>query len=425
MKKPLQILHIEDSQEDSELVQSMLEKNGLTCDFKRVETRTDTFDELQKGSYDLILSDCSLPHFSGLGALEIAQALRPEVPFIFVSGTIGEEAAIESLRNGATDYVMKQRLTKLIPAVRRALNDAEERALVHQMQERLHEAGRLEAISTLSNGIAHDFNNILTIILGHASLLSVEYDRPERVLELTGTITEAARRASNVVKQLMAFAHKSEGVGISTDLNRWIEATLGQLNERLPSRVEILFEPAGDLPLVVVDGEKLERILDSLIANAIDSMPAGGGITLSTEVVPAASLPDLLSQVDSDTYVCMKVTDTGRGMDPETRAHVFEPFYTTKERGRGTGLGLPVVYGLMQAQNGYITVESEPGRGTEISLFFPVPKPNPRKNRAPGRGNRSYAVRGGNDPRGGGRGRRRLFYRGGSQEARLPGRDGA
>ena len=154
MKNPLYVLHIEDSEEDCELVRELLRSNGLDCEVRRVETRDQVFDSLQNESFDLILADCKLPGFSGLHALEIAHALKPEVPFVFVSGTIGEETAIESLRNGATDYVLKDRLSRLIPAVRRAMAESEERTLCRQLEQRLHEAGRLEAISTLSHGIA-------------------------------------------------------------------------------------------------------------------------------------------------------------------------------------------------------------------------------------------------------------------------------
>jgi len=198
MKQTLNILHIEDSREDSELIRQLLLKSGFECEMTRVENRPEVFDALEKNNYDLILADCKLPDFSGLRALEIAHALKPETPFVFVSGTIGEETAIESLRNGATDYVLKDRLSRLVPAVRRALAEAEERTMCRQLQQRLREAGRLEAISTLSNGIAHDFNNILTIILGHASLLTMEHENPDRVLEISGTISEAARRGISI-----------------------------------------------------------------------------------------------------------------------------------------------------------------------------------------------------------------------------------
>jgi len=376
MKQILNILHIEDSKEDSELIGQMLSNNGFQCQVTRVETGPEVFDALEKNPYDLILSDCKLPEFSGMRALEIAHALKPETPFIFVSGTIGEETAIESLRDGATDYVLKDRLSRLIPAVRRALAEAEERRMRRQLQQRLHEAGRLEAIGTLSNGIAHDFNNILTIILGHASLLTMEHENPDRVLQISGTISEAGRRGSEIVQQLLAFARKSDGHAAPIDLNRYIQAHLNALKERLPSGMDLTFEPAKDLPTVLVDASQLDCILVNLIANSIDAMSAGGRITLSTRLVPATESPDLLPELGSENYVCLTVADTGRGIDSATREHVFEPFFTTKERGRGTGLGLPVVYGLMQAHHGYVDVKSEMGNGTAISLFFPAPRPN-------------------------------------------------
>jgi signal transduction histidine kinase len=371
MKPILNILHIEDSEEDSELIRQLLLRDGLQCEITRVDTGLEVFDALEKNPYDVILADCRLPDFSGLRALEIAHALKPETPFIFVSGTIGEETAIESLRNGATDYVLKDRLSRLVPAVRRALAESEERTMCHQMQQRLREAGRLEAISTLSNGIAHDFNNILTIILGHASLLTMEYENPNRVLQISHTISEAARRGSEIVQQLLAFARKSDGHVAPIDLNRYIEAHLTALRERLPHEVDLRFEPRADLPT-----SQLDRILANLITNSLDAMCTGGHITLSTKLVPTSELPDLLPKLGSDNYVCLTLADTGKGIDSTTREHVFEPFFTTKERGHGTGLGLPVVYGLMQAQHGYVDVTSEMGQGTAVSLFFPVPEPD-------------------------------------------------
>jgi len=374
MKSSLHILHIEDSVEDCELIQNLLRKEGLKCEVSRVETRSEVFNALQNESFDLILSDCKLPAFSGLHALEIARALKPETPFVFVSGTIGEETAIESLRNGATDYVLKEHLSRLVPAVRRALAEAEEKRLCRKLQQRLHEAGRLEAISTLSNGIAHDFNNILTIILGHTSLLSTQYDKPDRVQEINETIRLAAKRASDVVQQLLAFAHKSEGHAVPTDLNRRLQESMSVLKACVPEKHELIFEPAAHLPNILVDVGQLNRILINLIVNAVDSMPTGGRITLSTTFVSVQEIPDLLPELATDYYVGLKVADTGVGMDPLIREHIFEPFYTTKERGRGTGLGLPVVYGLMQAHHGSIEVASEPGKGTTISLYFPVPQ---------------------------------------------------
>jgi signal transduction histidine kinase len=375
MKTPLRVLHIEDSEEDSILIQRLLTREGLPCEVIRVEKRSQVFDALENDSFDLILSDCKLPQFSGMHAFEIAHALKPEIPFIFVSGTIGEEAAIESLRNGATDYVLKDRLSRLGPAVRRALSETEERTLCRQLQQRLHESERLEAVCTLSHGIAHDFNNILTIILGHASLLAAEHNQPKRVLEITNVITQAARRASDVVEQLFAFAHKSNSRVMLIDLNRCVEETLGLMRPGLPSPIDLTFQPSHDLPHILADPHQLERMVINLVSNAIDSMPEGGRVVLSTRQIPTREAArDAPSPGASQEYACLQITDTGLGIDSTTRQHIFEPFYTTKERSRGTGLGLPVVYGFMQAHHGKIEVDSEPEKGTTISLFFPLPQ---------------------------------------------------
>jgi signal transduction histidine kinase len=369
---PLRILHVEDSSDDSEIVGKLLVRGEIPCAVTRVETRPALFEALEKQPFDLILSDCKLPGFSGLQALEIAHALKPDVPFIFVSGTIGEETAIESLRNGAIDYVLKDSLNRLVPAVKRALAETEERRLCRQLQQRLREAGRLEAVSTLSNGIAHDFNNILTIILGHASLLNLESERPERVVELTRTITQAAERAAEVVQQLLAFARKSEGRALPTDLNHRLLGMRPMIKGLLPERIELVADFAPGLPAVRIDLDQLERMLSNIVTNAVDAMVGPGRLVLSTRVVAATDIPDLVPELASEKYVRLSITDNGPGMDPETREHIFEPFYTTKERGRGTGLGLPVVYGLMQAHNGWVDIESARGRGTTVSLFFPV-----------------------------------------------------
>src|SRR5450631_1343762 len=191
MKSKFRILHLEDSPLDCELVYQMLVRDGIDCEIVRCDNREDFVRDLQEKNFDLIFADCSLPQFQGLDALALAREVAPGIPFIFVSGTIEEDLAIESLRNGATDYVLKDRLSRLVPAVRRALSESEERIMCRQLQQRLREAGRLEAISTLSNGIAHDFNNILTIVLGHSSLLTMEHENPDRILEISGTISEA------------------------------------------------------------------------------------------------------------------------------------------------------------------------------------------------------------------------------------------
>jgi signal transduction histidine kinase len=372
--KPLHILHVEDSPEDSELVEHLLKDNGLDCKTRRVETRRQLLEALKDSEYDIVLSDCNLPHFSGLQALELVHALRPQVPFIFVSGTIGEEAAIHSLQDGATDYVLKHRLSRLVPAVRRAMAEAEEKAMRHAMERRLRQTRQLEAIGTLAGGLAHDFNNLLQIFKMNIALLPMHADRPDEIVKIAGLLDKAVDRGTDLMQELLVFGRKTEAHLSSIDVSDRINETAEILRGALPKNINLVFQLDGDLPPLFADPGQLDRILTNLVVNARDAMPHGGSITIAAETVRFDSNTPLSWQMDDVPYLCIKLADTGTGMDEATRVHAFEPFFTTKPRGKGTGLGLSVVFGLMQVHSGLIDLQSKPGEGTVVSLFFPLPQ---------------------------------------------------
>lgn len=373
MKDTFRILHLEDSKDDCELVRQLLVNDGINCEIVRCENREQFVEDLKKKNFDLIFADCTVPQFNGHKALELVRELAPEIPFIFVSGTIDEDSAIEALRRGATDYVLKGRLSRLVPAVRRAIAETEERAKSQEMEQHLRQAQRLEAVGTLAGGIAHDFNNILTIIKGYTSLLPMECEQPERVRAIAETIDRATLRGSELVSQLLTFARKSDGAFTSTDINQRVRETVSMLRSALAQNIAFDLQLEEGLPEIHADPGQVERVLINLSTNARDAMPDGGKITFSTSRVRNEDIP-LSNGQAAEEYLRLSVTDTGCGMDEATRQHIFEPFFTTKPRGKGTGLGMPVVYGLMQSHNGFIDVRSEPGMGTSISLFFPVPK---------------------------------------------------
>jgi signal transduction histidine kinase len=373
MKKLLHILHIEDSQADSELVQHELQGDGLNCEIQRIETRAELVKALEHSEQDLILSDCTLPLFSGLQALEIARSLKPYVPFIFVSGTIGEETAIQSLQNGATDYVLKHRLSRLLPAVRRALRETDERATRQAMEERLRQSRRLESIGTLAGGLAHDFNNLLQILKAHIGLLPLTSNDPE-ILKIAETLNKTTDRGTKLTQELLVFARKTEAHLTSIDITSLIQETAEILKAGLPQNVILNLKLEQGLPPVFADPSHVDRILTNLVMNARDAMPQGGSITISAEVVQFDPMPQNSWQLDRILYLCLKVSDTGTGMDEMTRMHAFEPFVTTKPAGKGTGLGLSVVFGLMQVHNGLIDLHSKLGEGTVFFLFFPLPQ---------------------------------------------------
>ena len=374
MKELLHFIHVEDIAADSELIIHLLNQNGYDCRVRRVETRLQLLNALEEPNCDLILSDCTLPRYSGLEALRDVHQHKPSIPFIFVSGTIGEEVAIRSLQEGATDYVLKNRLSRLVPAVRRALSEAESRKIRHAMEEQLRQARKLEAVGLLAGGLAHDVKNLLQILRLSLSLLPLKIDEPDEVLRLTDQMEKTLDRGCDMVKELLSFARKSESRLRPTDLTADIRDTVNNILPSLPEKVRLQLNLKESLPQVQADVGQIDRVVTNLIVNARDAMPDGGILQVSTGLVHTSANvePHAPATTKGTNYVRVSVADTGIGMDEATRARMFEPFFTTKSCGMGTGLGLSVVCGLMENHHGFIDVQSKLGQGTTVSLFFPV-----------------------------------------------------
>ena len=369
-----QVIHVEDSLGDSDLMREILAVEGFPCQIRRVESREELLEALTAAAPDLVISDCTLPHFSGLEALEIVRATLPEVPFIFLSGTMGEETAIDSLKHGATDYVLKERTSRLAPAVRRALEEARARKSRAAMETQLRQSRKLEAIGSSVGGIAHDFRNLLQVLKSGIEILPMRADNAEAVLAIARRLNTAADRGCQMVEELMAFARKAETHLTRMNTARLIRDMEQPLQSCLPPSITLELRPSENVPPVLVDSTQFDRILTNLIVNARDAMPQGGRITIKSDVVHFGSLPPNSWKIKDAPYFRVRVSDTGTGMDEATQVRIFEPFFTTKSAGKGTGLGLSVVYGLMEAHQGFIDLESKLGEGTTFSLFFPLPE---------------------------------------------------
>ena len=242
-----------------------------------------------------------------------------------------------------------------------------------QLEERLRQAHKMEAVGRLAGGVAHDFNNLLTIIRGNSDLL-IDRDGADafhkRCME---QIQKASGRAVAMTRQLLAFSRMQVLQPRVLDLNA-VVAEMGKMLPRLiGEHIEHVFVPEPNLNLVTADPGQMEQVLMNLAVNARDAMPGGGTLTVRTANVE-------MTQVDSTrhrsmlpgTYVLLSVTDTGIGMDEKTKAHIFEPFFTTKEVGKGTGLGLATVYGIVKQSGGFIWLESAVGKGTTFEIYLPL-----------------------------------------------------
>jgi signal transduction histidine kinase/ActR/RegA family two-component response regulator len=247
-------------------------------------------------------------------------------------------------------------------------NVTEQRA----MEEQVRQAQKMESIGTLASGIAHDFNNILGIIMGHASLIERFQNEPERLSASVATILNATRRGASVVRQMLTFARKSKVEFKPLLINDSVAEIEKLLHETFPRTIALVCQLDDNLPLITGDVTQVHQVLLNLCVNARDAMQGSGTLTISTSQQSGEKLRRRFVKAIHPSYVIVDVTDTGSGMDEETQKRIFEPFFTTKAAGGGTGLGLSVVFGIMESHGGFVDVVSKPGYGTTFSLYFPV-----------------------------------------------------
>ena len=240
------------------------------------------------------------------------------------------------------------------------------------LEEQLRHAQRLESIGKLTGGVAHDFNNLLTVIMGNAELLNESLDDNPVLKSFAEMTLSAAHRGAELTNQLLAFARRQTLEPRRVDVFKLVDDMKPMLQRSIPEHVEIDIRPEPSLWHAEIDPAQLESAVLNLALNARDAMAEGGrlSITLRNSVLDeeyAANHPE----VDAGQYVEVAVTDNGHGIKPELLRHLFEPFFTTKEKGKGTGLGLPMVYGFIKQSRGHIRIYSEPGVGTTVRMYLP------------------------------------------------------
>jgi len=379
VKTPLRLLHLEDDPVDAELITTTLMEGNIPCQTQLVDTRQAFVAALKEGRMDLILADYSIPGFDGMTALTLARQHCPDVPFLFVSATIGEELAIDAMHQGATDYVLKQRLGRLVPSVQRALRELDDRAerkraeeALRQSEKQFRHSQKMEAVGRLAGGIAHDFNNLLTVIMGYSQVLLKELGPQHPLRGKTEETLKAGEKAATLIRQLLTFSSKQSLDPKILSLNTAVTSLESLLRRLIGEDIQLVTKLDPTNGRLRADQAQLEQVLANLVVNARDAMPKGGTLTIETAQVELTRSPVYqVTPLPPGNYVRLSVSDTGCGMDRKTQSHIFEPFFTTKEEGKGTGLGLSTVFGIVTQSGGAIDVTSRVGHGTRFDLYFP------------------------------------------------------
>jgi len=362
------VLLIEDDRAQARLIQHMLSRSTPPFEIEWVDRLAAGLDRLRAASFDIVVVDLGLPDSEGLATFDAVRETEPLIPAVVMTGTDREEIAIEAVRRGAQDYIVKGCHTG--PMIARSLQYAIERK---RLEEQLLQSQKMEAIGSLAGGIAHEFNNLLQAIIGYTRFavdgLPVD---DERRADLDKALS-AANQAADLTQQLLNFSRPHRGARASIDVSELISEVAELMIPLLGKHMELNVEASPEPLVVVADRRMLQQALMNLCINARDAMPSGGLLRIAVgKVCSAEDGAAWPSGLKPGNYVSIAVHDTGCGIPGELRERVIEPFFTTKPPGKGTGLGLAMVYSMVQEHRGHLRIDSEVEAGSSVVIYLPL-----------------------------------------------------
>lgn len=382
----MKILLIEDNPADVRILREMLMSVNISTllvdpiELVDVTKVADGFDAIRESQFDLILLDLSLPDSIGLNTFRNVYKNNQSLPIIVLSGLDDQAIAVQAVREGAQDYLVKGHVDSnlLIRSMQYAIERKRVQDEKERIQEQLLQSQKMDAMGRLAAGIAHDFNNLMTAIQGFTDVIMMKTENNNPIYRPLKQIRLAALSAASLTRQMLMFSRKHPINFTALDLNLTISDLLKMLQRLVGEEIKISTNLADNLSTIRGDRGTLEQVLMNLAVNSRDAMPSGGELTITTEDV-------YLSEQEAKQYVngrlgrfvLMSVSDTGAGIGEDAKKHIFEPFFTTKEAGKGSGLGLSVVYGIVSQHEGWISVSSEVGKGTTFEMFFPSSSQKP------------------------------------------------
>jgi signal transduction histidine kinase len=370
VSKPLRTLIVEDSEQDATLLIRELRRGGYDLSFERVETPDAMHAALDRRSWDIVLSDYSMPRFSGPAALALVRGRNLDLPFIIISGTVGEETAVASLRAGAHDFLVKGSLARLLPAIDREMREAAVRAERKKIQEQLLISERMASVGLLAAGVAHEINNPLAILVSNLELASQQLgelasDGPaaDQLETQLRDAQEAAERVRLIVRDLKVFSKSRDAESRGpVDIRSVLESAIRMASNEIRHRARLTRDYA-DVPPVSGNESRLGQVFLNLIVNAAHAIPEGRADANEIKIVV---------RNESASRVAIEVHDTGAGIPADVLPHDFDAFFTTKGLTTGTGLGLAICRRIIVDHDGEISVESRLGTGTVFRTLLPV-----------------------------------------------------
>ncbi|VAW41496.1 multi-sensor hybrid histidine kinase, partial [hydrothermal vent metagenome] len=324
---------------------------------------------------DLVISDWKLPDGDGIAMISRGEDGAVLYPVVIMTSFGNEAWAVEAMRLGALDYVVKSpdMMAEMARISERAIREWHGIADRKRLEAQLRQSQKMEAVGHLAGGIAHDFNNILTAIMGYGDLLAEMVGEKSELKPLIDPILSSAERAADLTRQILAFSRKQRLSPKKTELNSLIDGVHKLMLRLIGEDITIKLNYSARKIFVMVDPGQIEQVLMNLCTNARDAMPQGGILSIGVSVVELDKHDAALHELEEPgAYALISLSDTGNGIDEETRQMIFEPFFTTKVVGKGTGLGLSIVYGIIKQHKGQITVYSETGIGTTFKIYLPL-----------------------------------------------------